>query len=190
MLGVLTRDDTRNHRGSLHPRAAYDLNESKFKEVCSAPCFAPNIALRWALGSSLDSLEILFNFPCSLTLALHPTRNTQILNVFELKHLLHSLLEHEYVAGHLLQAQEHRLSDLLCTLLLCTLLLCTLLLWAPFALLEATFISSSLRTTSCALRLTGSGSGKNSTCFDLNEPKYKVGHDCRGNHPGSLPLFI
>ena len=91
---------------------------------------------------------------------------------------------------------------LLCTLLLCTLLLWNLLLWAPFALLEVTFISSSLRTTSCALRLTrsrsgkntscalrltgsgsrkntsyalrltGSGSGKNFTCLDLNEPKY------------------
>ena len=32
---VLTRDDTGNHRGSLHPRAAYDLNESKFEEVCT-----------------------------------------------------------------------------------------------------------------------------------------------------------
>ena len=27
---VLTRVDTGNHRGSLHPRATYDLNESKF----------------------------------------------------------------------------------------------------------------------------------------------------------------
>ncbi len=36
VLEVLTRDDMGNHRGSLHPRAAYDLNESKFEEVCTS----------------------------------------------------------------------------------------------------------------------------------------------------------